>query len=117
MAGFKPKNPPWERCGYFLEQHNPFFFSWLLKLVHVLVNFLQFIALFKPPLFRDYIMSSGMCNVTRESCEYILTEKGPGNSVVIVVGGAEEAFDAHPGTYTLTLKPRKGFIKLALRTG
>ena len=81
------------------------------------MNFLQFIALFKPPLFRDYIMSSGMCNVTRESCEYILTEKGPGNSVVIVVGGAEEAFDAHPGTYTLTLKPRKGFIKLALRTG
>jgi len=36
---------------------------------------------------------------------------------VIVVGGAEEAFDAHPGTYTLILKPRKGFIKLALRTG
>lgn len=76
-----------------------------------------FKALFKPPLFRDYIMSSGMCNVTRESCEYILTKKGPGNSVVIVVGGAEEAFDAHPDTYTLILKPRKGFIKLALRTG
>lgn len=74
-------------------------------------------ALFKPPLFRDYIMSSGMCNVTRESCEYILTKKGPGNSVVIVVGGAEEAFDAHPDTYTIILKPRKGFIKLALRTG
>lgn len=80
-------------------------------------HLLPLMALFKPPLFRDYIMSSGMCNVTRESCEYILTEKGPGNSVVIVVGGAEEAFDAHPGTYTLILKPRKGFIKLALRTG
>ena len=74
------------------------------------------LALFKPPLFRDYIMSTGLCDVTRESCEYILTQKGPGNSIVIVVGGAEEAFDAHPGMFTLTLKPRKGFIKLALRT-
>jgi len=63
-------------------------------------------------------MSSGMCNVTRESCEYILKEKGPGNSICIVVGGAPEAFDAHPfKDYILILKPRKGFIKLALKTG
>lgn len=90
----------------------------MLFFVFVVVAFFFFAeALFKPPLFRDYIMSSGMCNVTRESCEYILTKKGPGNSVVIVVGGAEEAFDAHPDTYTIILKPRKGFIKLALRTG
>ena len=76
------------------------------------------LALFKPPLFRDYIMSSGMCNVSRESCEYILTQKGPGNSICVVVGGAAEAFNAHPyEDYTLILKPRKGFIKLALRTG
>ena len=46
-----------------------------------------------------------------------MTEKGAGNSVVIVVGGAVEAFDAHPGTYKLTLNERKGFIKLALKTG
>lgn len=62
-------------------------------------------------------MLSGMCDVTRESCEYILTKKGAGNSVVIAVGGSAEALDAHPGTYTLTLKNRKGFIKLALKTG
>ena len=62
-------------------------------------------------------MSTGLCNITRQSCEYILTEKGAGNSVVIVVGGAVEAFDAHPGTYKLTLNERKGFIKLALKTG
>lgn len=75
-------------------------------------------ALFKPPLFRDYIMSSGMCDVTRESCEYILSKKGPGNSICIVVGGAVEALDAHPGEdYILIVKKRKGFIKLALKTG
>ncbi len=75
------------------------------------------IALFRPPLFRDYIMLSGMCDVARESCEYILTKKGAGNSVVIAVGGAVEALDAHPGNFILTLKERKGFIKLALQTG
>ena len=63
-------------------------------------------------------MSSGMCDVTRESCQYILTEKGAGNSICIVVGGAPEAFYAHPKRdYTLIVDPRKGFIKLALLTG
>ncbi|KAK3734357.1 hypothetical protein QZH41_016661, partial [Actinostola sp. cb2023] len=77
----------------------------------------QLRALFRPPLFRDYIMSSGMCNVSKESCDYVLTEKGPGNSIVIVVGGAAESLDAHPGSNVLTLKEKYGFIKLALKTG
>lgn len=81
-------------------------------------HLLPLMALFKPPLFRDYIMSSGMCNVSRESCEFILTKKGPGNSICVVVGGAAEAFNAHPyEDYVLIIKPRKGFIKLAIRTG
>ena len=62
-------------------------------------------------------MLSGMCDVSRESCQYILTQKPAGNSIVIAVGGAAEALDAHPGSYTLTLKERKGFIKLAFKTG
>jgi 1-acyl-sn-glycerol-3-phosphate acyltransferase len=37
--------------------------------------------------------------------------------VVIVVGGANEAMDAHPGTAILTLAKRKGFVRLALKTG
>lgn len=121
-SGVETKHLTWEGChgGVLvcygtIQSH--FFLVIEICFMCSFVNCLYFKALFKPPLFRDYIMSSGMCNVTRESCEYILTEKGPGNSVVIVVGGAEEAFDAHPGTYTLILKPRKGFIKLALRTG
>ena len=58
-----------------------------------------------------------MCDISRESCEHLLTKAGKGHSICIVVGGAVEALDAHPGKYILTLKPRKGFIKLALRTG
>ena len=42
---------------------------------------------------------------------------GPGRAAVIVVGGAAEALDARPGTYDLTLKERKGFVKIALTTG
>lgn len=42
---------------------------------------------------------------------------GPGSSLTIVVGGAAESLSAHPGTADLTLKRRKGFIKLAIRQG
>ena len=63
-------------------------------------------------------MSSGMCDVTRESCDYILSNKGPGNSICIVVGGAIEALDSHPDEdYILVVRKRKGFIRLALKTG
>ncbi len=63
-------------------------------------------------------MSSGMCDVSRESCHYILTQKGPGNSICLVVGGAVESLDAHPDKdYIIIVKQRRGFIKLALQTG
>lgn len=63
------------------------------------------------------MFAGGLCDVSKESIEHILTRQGPGNAVVIVVGGAAESLDAHPGSYTLTLKDRKGFAKIALRTG
>lgn len=72
---------------------------------------------FRFPFMRDIIMSSGVCSVDRESIEHILQKMGPGHSVVIVVGGAAESLDAHPDSLKLTLKDRKGFVKLALRNG
>lgn len=36
---------------------------------------------------------------------------------MIVVGGAQEALDAHPGSHTLVLGHRRGFVKLAMRMG
>ena len=62
-------------------------------------------------------MSLGVVDVTRPSLEYILMQKGAGHSAVIVVGGAAEIPDTHFDSYVLTLKRRKGFIKLALQTG
>jgi hypothetical protein len=55
--------------------------------------------------------------VSKESLEWILTNQGKGNAAVIVVGGAEEALQAHPGNYDITLKKRKGFVKMAIKTG
>ncbi|KAG0300279.1 diacylglycerol O-acyltransferase 1 [Linnemannia gamsii] len=71
---------------------------------------------FQIPFYRDYIMAMGMASVSKQSCERILNS-GPGNSITIVVGGAQESLGAKPGTLDLTLKKRLGFIKLALVNG
>ncbi|KAG0285106.1 diacylglycerol O-acyltransferase 1 [Linnemannia gamsii] len=71
---------------------------------------------FNIPFYRDYILAHGCASVSRQSCEYNL-RSGPGNSIVIVVGGAQESLASKPGTLDLTLKKRLGFIKLALVTG
>ena len=36
---------------------------------------------------------------------------------MLAVGGAEESLDAFPGTYKLTLRNRKGFVRVALKAG
>lgn len=69
------------------------------------------------PVTRDYIMSFGVCTVEKSSIEHILQRMGKGQAAVIVVGGAAESLDAHPGNFKLTLKNRKGFVKIALRNG
>ncbi|CAG8471927.1 3726_t:CDS:2, partial [Scutellospora calospora] len=71
---------------------------------------------FNIPLYREYLMAHGCASVSRQSCENIL-KKGPGNSILIVVGGAGESLNARPGVYDLVLKRRLGFIKLAIRHG
>ncbi|GBN73325.1 2-acylglycerol O-acyltransferase 1 [Araneus ventricosus] len=69
------------------------------------------------PLHREHIMCSGACAATRESIEWLLTKEGKGNALILVIGGAAEALDAHPGDVNLTLKRRKGFVRLALKHG
>jgi 1-acyl-sn-glycerol-3-phosphate acyltransferase len=64
----------------------------------------------------------GLASVSRESCENILTKggadgEGMGRAITIVIGGARESLNASPGSLRLVLKRRKGFIKLAIRTG
>ncbi|BEI85069.1 hypothetical protein CcaverHIS002_0504700 [Cutaneotrichosporon cavernicola] len=68
------------------------------------------------PVYRELLMFQGICSVSKRSCRNIL-RKGPGNAITIVVGGAAESLNAHPGTQDLTLKKRFGFIKVAIREG
>lgn len=77
---------------------------------------------FRLPFNRDWILALGLQSVSKESIWNILTKGGPngegqGRAVTIVVGGARESLEAQPGTLRLILKGRKGFIKMALRTG
>lgn len=64
----------------------------------------------------------GVASVSRESCENLLTKggsdgEGMGRAITIVIGGARESLDALPHSLRLVLRRRKGFIKLAVRTG
>lgn len=59
----------------------------------------------------------GACVCSRESISYLLTRNGPGNAVVLVVGGAAEALEAHEGKYVLKLKNRRGFVRMAIEHG
>ncbi|KAL8768470.1 MAG: hypothetical protein Q9203_005653 [Teloschistes exilis] len=77
---------------------------------------------FRIPFYRDWALAMGLASVSRESCENILSKGGPNNegmgrAITIVVGGARESLDAQPHTLRLVLKRRKGFVKLAIRTG
>jgi 2-acylglycerol O-acyltransferase 2 len=77
---------------------------------------------FRFPLYRDYALALGLASVSRTSCENILSRggrngEGMGRAITIVVGGASESLDARPYSLRLVLKRRKGFVKLAIRTG
>uniref|UniRef100_A0A667HNN9 Acyltransferase n=1 Tax=Lynx canadensis TaxID=61383 RepID=A0A667HNN9_LYNCA len=76
---------------------------------------LSFIFYF--PIYRDYTSSFGICSVNRRSLDFILSQPQPGQAVVIIIGGAQEALYAIPGRHHLILRNRKGFVRLALRHG
>ncbi|NWI31591.1 MOGT2 acyltransferase, partial [Sula dactylatra] len=72
---------------------------------------------FRIPFLRDCLMSGGLVSSDKESASYVLQKPEGGNVLAIVVGGAQEALDARPGSCTLLLKNRKGFVRLAIEHG
>ncbi|XP_032286568.1 2-acylglycerol O-acyltransferase 3 [Halichoerus grypus] len=74
-------------------------------------------SLFHFPVYRDYIMSFGICSVNRWSLDFVLSRRRLGQAVIIMVGGAQESLYAIPGKHSLILRNRKGFVRLALRHG
>lgn len=59
---------------------------------------------------------AGMVPVSKRSLDFLL-RGGPGNAVVIVVGGAAESLDCMPGEHRVLLRGRRGFVRLALQHG
>ncbi|XP_077002266.1 acyl-CoA wax alcohol acyltransferase 2 [Tamandua tetradactyla] len=74
-------------------------------------------AFFWVPFLRDYIMATGVCSVSHSSIEFLLTQKGTGNMVIVVVGGLAECQYSIPSSFTLVLKNRTGFVRMALQHG
>ncbi|XP_073335619.1 2-acylglycerol O-acyltransferase 3b [Pagrus major] len=74
-------------------------------------------GLFRVPFFREYILSAGLCPVSKPSLAHLLSKSGKGNAVVIVIGGAAESLSSSPGANTVVMKHRKGFVRIALEFG
>ena len=62
-------------------------------------------------------LSPRLVSSDKESATPILSRKGGGNLLSIIVGSVQELLNARPGTYKLMLRNGKGFIRLALTHG
>uniref|UniRef100_G3TDC3 Acyltransferase n=1 Tax=Loxodonta africana TaxID=9785 RepID=G3TDC3_LOXAF len=72
------------------------------------------------PFFREYLMSIvhyGPVSVSKKSVSYVLSKEGGRNISAIVLGGAKESLNAHPGNVTVFIRQQKGFVKMALTHG
>nr|XP_004661044.1 acyl-CoA wax alcohol acyltransferase 2 [Jaculus jaculus] len=74
-------------------------------------------AFFWVPFLREYVMSTGTCSVSQSSIDFLLTRKGTGKMLIVVVGGLAECRYGIPDSFTLVLKNRNGFVRMALRHG
>ncbi|ETW05855.1 hypothetical protein, variant 1 [Aphanomyces invadans] len=66
------------------------------------------------PFWRDLLLALGFVDASYASLKAVLAQN---RSVCLLVGGSQEALEAHPNTNRLVLDKRRGFIKLALETG
>ena len=57
---------------------------------------------------RQVLLRQGIVDVSAASITHTLTRRGPGASIMVIVGGAKESLHARPGTNTLVLAARKG---------
>lgn len=82
----------------------------------------------RTPFLRELLRSWGLVSCSKEALLLQLAKSNDpnhphnldgytSNAVALLVGGAHEALDCRPGCYTLTLRKRKGFVKLAITAG
>lgn len=71
-------------------------------------------ALMVIPFFRDFLLSYGIVDASRDNFESWLERK---HTVAVYVGGAHEALYSNPTADILDLKRKTGFMKLSLKHG
>lgn len=82
------------------------------------INFITLGGHFLVPFFRDFILALGVCSCEENSLLHLLDKKRyQGKCVAMMIGGAAEALDSHSGQYKVILSRRKGFIRVAMKTG
>lgn len=80
------------------------------------------------PIVRDMLLSWGFCSASANALKTLLSQSNDpndpsnkdgytANAPVLIVGGAQEALSAFPQKYKFFLKKRKGFVRIALKTG
>ncbi|KAI6222936.1 Acyltransferase [Aphelenchoides fujianensis] len=72
---------------------------------------------FYVPFRRETMTLSGIITSSVKSISNVLKRPGGGQVACIVIGGAEEALDAHSDSFNLCLRSRKGFVRVALQQG
>uniref|UniRef100_A0A8D8VH82 Acyltransferase n=1 Tax=Cacopsylla melanoneura TaxID=428564 RepID=A0A8D8VH82_9HEMI len=69
------------------------------------------------PFSRELMHGLGALSASGESITHVLTHSKGGRVLCLMVGGARESFKCKPGLYEIILKSRKGFVRIALKTG
>ncbi|OEH78512.1 hypothetical protein cyc_00924 [Cyclospora cayetanensis] len=91
-------------------QHGVLSMSWLnIRLTTLSINM-------RLPFWGHLLQAVGFISCSRKSIKTFLSG-GPGRAVLVVVGGAKEAFLGGPRLNDLVLHRRKGFFEIALQTG
>ena len=70
--------------------------------------------IFQIPLFREWVLMHGHATPGRKTMKRLL---GHGHHLALNIGGAKEALDAHPGSFRLVLRHRRGFVRVAMESG
>lgn len=73
--------------------------------------------LFYPPFFRELLIFSGCISSSFERISEKLSASDGGECVGLSIGGAAEVQHSKPRQYKLTIKSRRGFVRLALKCG
>jgi 2-acylglycerol O-acyltransferase 2 len=69
------------------------------------------------PFWREFVMFLGASTCEKNAVEARLAQGGKGSTMFLAVGSAEEFRYMKAHVMRLVLNKRKGFVKLALRTG